>query len=153
MKRFQFTLEPLHTLRTRTEQSALETYGKAVTARQQAIERLRAARTRCEAVWSARGALLEGRASAGELDQAQSFCRSVEETVTACESSVLQSQRVVEEAWQKLLEARRSREVVDKVKERQRDRYDRDVATEEQKTLDDLAQQRAVLRGCMAGAA
>jgi flagellar FliJ protein len=151
MRRFQFTLEPLHTLRTRAEQSAQESYGRAVTARQQAIERLRAARTRCEAVWSAREALLEGRASVGELDQAHSYCRSVEETVAACESAVLQSQRVVEEAWQKLLEARQSREVVDKVKQRQRDRYDRDVAVDEQKTLDELAQQRAMTRGCMAG--
>ncbi len=142
MKRFRFSLQPLLTLRRRREQAALEQYGRAVTARQEAVETLRVARAEWETICRVRTNLLASGAAAGDLAQAQAYCRAMEEAVAACELEVLRAQRVVEQTWQKLLEARRAREVVDKYRQRQRESYDRALQRDEQKTLDDLAQHR-----------
>ena len=54
MKRFQFSLQSVLTLRQRREQAALEHYGRAVGARQQAVETLRVARAEWETIDQAR---------------------------------------------------------------------------------------------------
>ena len=142
MKRFRFSLQSLLTLRQRREQMALEHYGRSVSLRQQAVETLRVARTQWETVCRVRTTLLSKGAVAGELARAQAFCRATEESVAQCEQDVLRAQRGVEVSWQKLLEARRAREVVDKYGQRQRESYDRALQHEEQKMLDEMAQRR-----------
>ena len=142
MKRFRFSLQSVLTLRQRREQTALEDYGRAISARQQAVEALRVARVEWETVCRVRTTLLASNAVAGDLAQAQAYCRAMEETVARCELEVLRAQREVEQCWQKLLEARRAREVVDKYGQRQRESYDRALQREEQKALDEMAQRR-----------
>ena len=142
MRRFRFSLQSVLTLRQRREQAALEHYGRAVSARQQAVEALRVARAEWEAICRVRTTLLASGAAAGDLAQAQEYCRAMEETVARCEQDVLRTQRVVEQTWQKLLETRRAREVVDKYGQRQRESYDRAVQHEEQKAIDEMGQRR-----------
>ncbi|HUI06966.1 MAG TPA: flagellar export protein FliJ [Verrucomicrobiae bacterium] len=142
MKRFRFSLQSVLTLRQRREQTALEHYGRAVSERQQAVEALRVARVEWETICRLRTALLGSDAAAGDLARAQAYCRAMEETVVRYELDVLRAQRGVEQSWQKLLEARRAREVVDKYGQRQRESYDRAVQREEQKALDEMAQRR-----------
>jgi flagellar FliJ protein len=140
MKRFRFSLQSLLTLRQRREQTALEHYGRAVSARQEAVEILRAARAEWDTICRVRTTLLAAGAAAGDLARAQEYCRAMEETVARCEGDVLRAQREVESSWQKLLEARRAREMVDKYGQRQRESYDRALQREEQKALDEMAQ-------------
>jgi flagellar FliJ protein len=142
MRRFRFSLQSLLTLRQRREQAALESYGRAVSARQEAVETLRSARAEWETVCRVRTSLLLAGAPAGDLARSQAYCQATEQTVARCEEAVLRAQRGVEQAWQKLLEARRAREVVDKYGQRQRESYNRALQREEQKTIDEMAQRR-----------
>jgi len=142
MRRFRFSLQSVLTLRQRREQTALEHYGRAINARQQAVEALRVARADWETICRVRTTLLAAGTAAGDLARAQAYCRAMEETVAKCEQDVHRAQRGVEQSWEKLLEARRAREVVDKVGQRQREVYDREVQHEEQKALDEMAQRR-----------
>jgi flagellar protein FliJ len=140
MKRFRFSLESVLTLRQRREQTALEQYGRAVSARQQAVETLRVARAEWETICRVRTTLLKSEAVAGELARAQEYCRAKEDNVARREQEALRAQRVVEQTWEKLLETRRAREVVDKYGQRQRESYDRSCQREEQKAIDEMAQ-------------
>ena len=54
MKTFKFTLEAVRTLRTRQEKSALEQYGQAVQAREQAVAFLWRAREEMEKIFQER---------------------------------------------------------------------------------------------------
>jgi flagellar FliJ protein len=143
VKTFHFNLQALQTLRQRQEQKALEQYGQAVSARQSAFEKFEAVRKHCEASWALCREQITHGATAAQLAQAEAYCFSVEEQKKQCEAAVNQAQTVVDERWQTLLAARQQREAVDKYREHQFERYERELLREEQKLLDDVASRRA----------
>ncbi len=144
MKRFQFSLQALLTVRRRQEQTALEQFAQAAAARQLAIDRLSEVKRECEAAWTLRRERATTGAPAVQLAQLHDYCRVLEQLQKNCERAVKEAQRTVDLKWEKLLAARQAREAVDKFLERQRQRYDRELQREEQKMLDDMVNQRAL---------
>lgn len=142
MKRFQFSLQALQTLRQRREQTALAHYAKAIATRQKALDSLNAAEAECHKAWRISQQQRAKGAAAGEITKTQEYCHLAEEMKRACELLVAEAQKLVDQAWTKLVAARQSREAVDKFYRRQRERYDRELQRDEQKMLDELAQRR-----------
>ncbi len=138
MKPFKFTLEAVRTLRTRQEKNALEQYGKAVQTREQAIAFLWQAREEMEKIFQERLSLADG-APAAALAHLETWTGQVAAREKECLQNVQLASLRVETTWQDLMTARQEREVVEKFLDRQRERYDRALDREEQKTLDELA--------------
>ena len=145
-RRFRFTLEAVHTLRQRAEQQALETYAGALLHRHRALEQL----DRAEHDFAVNCSLLNERAArgcaAGEWSQLRQFNRSLEAHRRAAAQALAEAEREVNAALGRLLQARQQREVVDKLHERQRQHFDRELAREERRELDDLVARRGSWR-------
>lgn len=138
MKAFKFTLEAVRTLRTRQEKNALEQYGKAVQAREQATDLLWKVRGELEQIFVERRAQMDGTVAAN-LAKLEQWSGEVASREKACLQTVQLAAQRVETTWQVLLVARQEREIVEKYLGQQRDRYDRALDREEQKSLDELA--------------
>lgn len=142
MKKFHFTLQALQTLRERQEKSALELYAQAVTARQLALENLESVMRHCEESWSFCRAEMARGAEAAQIARMEAYCRTVEEQRARCAAEAQAAQRVMDQRWQKLVLARRDREAVERYRDHQHARYERELQRDEQKALDDLAGRR-----------
>lgn len=144
MKRFRFSLQALFTVLQRREQAALEVYANALTLRQQASEKLSDAQRQCQEAWDFNRQRVVSGAPAAHVMQAGQYCVLAKELQERRAEALRCAQQVVDSALEKLLEARRSREAVDKFRERQQERYNRETQREEQKVIDDLAQHAGV---------
>jgi len=144
MKTFRFTLEAVATTRRRVENVALENYAHALLVRAGALRQLEATQRELDAVWArVREEMTQGCAAA-KAAQLRLQARLLEEDRTAREEALAHAERGANQALQQMLAARKQREAVDKLRGRQRLSYDRDVARDSQKFLDELATQRAV---------
>ncbi len=145
MKGYRFTLQALLTLRARQEQAAQEIYAQALAVRHQAVIRLQEAQHECQAAQLLSRERTATGAPAAQLAQIGEYCRAMDERRERCTETLDQAQLVATQRLEKLIAARRAREVVDKFQKRQREKYDRELTREEQKLLDELATQRAPL--------
>lgn len=143
MKKFRFSLQAVLTVRQRQEQTALESFSRAVAARQQAVERLNESQRACREAWELSRVRTAAGAPAIHLAQLHDYCQNMEEFQKECVRAVAAAQVVVDQKWEKLVAARQAREAVDKFLERQRERYDRELQREEQKMFDDVSHQHA----------
>jgi flagellar export protein FliJ len=144
MKKFRFSLQAVFTVLQQREQAALEVYARALTERQRAADKLSEAQRQCEQAWDfSRQRVLAG-VYAAELTQAGQLCVLAKDLQERRAGALLCAQQVVDGALETLLEARRSREAVDKFRARQQERYNREAQREEQKVIDDLAQHAGV---------
>lgn len=148
MKPFKFTLEAVRTLRTRQEKSALEQYGKAVHAREEAMAFLWKAREELEKVFVERRKQANG-AAAASLVQLENWSVEMAAREKECLQNVQLASQRVETTWQDLIAARQEREIVEKYLDRQRERYDRSLDREEQKTLDELASRQGAFTAAL----
>jgi flagellar FliJ protein len=142
MKRFEFKLQAVLTLRQRAEQAALEKYGRAIQSRQAAAERLAAADmelSESRRLWL--NALADG-CPAAQAAQTQAFCRGLEESRRQLDEALHVADVELQRSSQHMLLARQHREAVEKYLERQRDEYDRLLRIEERKMLDDILSRR-----------
>lgn len=144
MKPFKFTLEAVRTLRSRQEKNALEQYGKAVQAREQTLAFLWKTRAEMEKIFQERLDLSDG-APASTLAHIEKWTGEVAAREKECLQNVQLASLRVETTWQNLMIARQEREIVEKYLDRQRERYDRALDREEQKTLDELASRQGAL--------
>jgi flagellar export protein FliJ len=142
MKKFRFSLAPVRTVRQRQEQVALEQYARAVRAWQLAQSALADVQLQREAAWQLRRDRALAGATAADLAQAQDYGAALETLEKRCAEAVVAALAVVDQKLNELHGARRARKTVDKFLDRQRERYDRELQREEQKTLDDLARRR-----------
>ena len=142
MKRFEFKLQAVLTLRQRAEQTALEKYSRAVQHRQAAATRLEEAEMQLsEARRQWWNALADG-CPAARAAQMLTFCHSIEERKRQCEQTLTLADVELNQASQKMLFARQQREAVETFLARQRDHYDRELRDEERKMIDDLVNRR-----------
>ena len=142
MKRFEFRLQAVLTLRQRSEQAALEKYGRAIETRQAAADRLSALDLElCDARRSWLNALADGCAAA-RAAQMLAYCHLLEERKRQCEQTLHLADVELNQASQKMLQARQQREAVENVLAHQRERHDRDLQDEERKLIDDLVNRR-----------
>lgn len=144
MKPFKFTLEAVRTLRSRQEKNALEHYGKAVQAREQALAFLWKIREEMDKIFQERLDLSDG-APASALAHLEQWTGEVAAREKECLKNIQLASLRVETTWQDLMIARQEREIVEKYLGRQRERYDRALDREEQKTLDELAGRQGAL--------
>jgi flagellar export protein FliJ len=142
MKSFHFTLEAVGTLRQRQEQKAMEQYAQSLIARRRAVDGLEAVERQLSACWEDWRGRLAGGCAAAEAAQAHAYQRSLTQRRDECIQALETAERRVNAALHGMLLARQQREVVDKCFDKQKARYQRELARGEQKFLDDLAGRR-----------
>ena len=139
MKRFRFTLAALKTLRERREQEATEAYGKALQVEQQAKAELARAKATLDQAWQDRQAILDQGVAARDMVQLLAYCQNLQRHCQTQENQVALARQSLRQKWDRLLVARREREVVDQFLQRQKHRHSLECLAEEQKLLDELA--------------
>lgn len=142
MKRFEFKLQAVLTLRQRTEQLALESYSRALQGRQAAADRLvEVGMELSEARRQWLNALADG-CPAVRAVQMQAFCHALEARRKECEHALHLAELELSQASQRLLLARQQREAVERYQARQRAEYEQQLRIEERKLIDDLVGRR-----------
>jgi flagellar FliJ protein len=142
MKRFEFKLQAVLTLRQRVEQIALEKYARAIQNRQVAADEVVASEmelSEARRLWL--NALADG-CPAVRAAQMLGFCHLLEERKKQCEVALNLADVELTQASQTMLLARQQREAVEKFLDRQRERYDRQIREDERKMIDDLVSRR-----------
>lgn len=142
MKKFTFSLSALHTLRQRQAQQALEDYGRATHALKQAHTRLGALQATCEDLQAVLREQLVNGTSSQEIEQLSDYATFVDEQRQRAENAVDRARLAATQRWQTLLLARQLCETVEKLLQRERETYERELTREEQNALDDLAGRR-----------
>jgi flagellar export protein FliJ len=145
MKKFRFTLQALFTVHQQREQAALKVYARALTDRQDASQKLSDAERQCQEAWDFNRQRMVSGAPAAHLWQAEQYCALAKKFLEQRAEALLCAQRVVDRALKTLLEARQSREAVDRFRTRQQEHHRRETQREEQKIIDDLAQHTEVI--------
>ena len=147
MKRFEFKLQAVLTLRQRAEQGALAQYARAIQHRQAVVARFEEAEMALsEARRQWLNVLADG-CPAARAAQVLGYCHLLEERKRQCEQTLNLAEVELNQASQRMLHARQHREAVETFHEGQRERYDRKVREEEQKLMDDLVNRRPVTQG------
>jgi flagellar export protein FliJ len=142
MKSFHFTLEPVLIIRERQEREAEEKYAQALADQRKALAALRDAERELDLAFAEhRRRLVEG-APVVFLVQQQLYCAHVESSRKTVANQASAAEEKVKAAVQAMVVARQQREVVEKFRSNQRAVYDRQLSTEEQKLLDELAGRR-----------
>ena len=142
MKRFEFKLQAVLTLRQRAEQSALEKYSRAIQTRQAAADRLAESEmelSEARRIWL--NALADG-CPAVQAAQLLGYGHMIEERKRQCEQTLGLADIDLNQASQKMLFARQQREAVETFMDRQRESYDQQLREEERKLIDDLVSRR-----------
>lgn len=144
MKKFRFTLQALLTVRQQAEQKALESYSRALAARQEAHQRLLAAnRELAQASDDLARELAEG-APAARASLSRAWCQVLETRQQHAARSLQEAEAALQQAHRSMLATRQDREAVENFQDQQHQRYDRQLLREEQKVLDDLVSSRFV---------
>jgi flagellar export protein FliJ len=143
MKPFRFPLETLRTLRQHKEEEARERYAKTLRACEEAAARVQAASVELTACWKTLCDKLAAGVTGDELLRARAWCNVLELRVRERAAALEQARHAVDAVWNELMIATREREGLDRLHEKRRRTYDRDVQREEQKNLDELALQLA----------
>jgi flagellar export protein FliJ len=139
MKRFQFNLQAVLTLRQREEQKAMEAYAKELLGRQQALVRLGEVESELDHARAAWKQSASAGCSAYKLVQAQLSYTKLSERRDLCARHLSEAERRTNAALNAMLAVRQQRRIVDKYYDKRRAEYDHDVMTMEQKESDELA--------------
>ena len=143
MKRFQFSLEPLLTLRRHKETMAREAYARALQACEAAAARLESASLELTRCWRAVNETLEAGAMGLELLRARAWCNVLELRVKERASALEEARHAVDAVWQNLVVATRDREMLQRLREKREHLHAEENQRAEQKVSDDLAIQIA----------
>ncbi len=142
MKPFRFTLHALLTLRQRQEHAALEHYARALLDQQQARTQLDRVEQQLNRAWNELQSQLDRGCDAAVILQSRNHGAAIErrrfEAQNALDQAVLQVQRALVDT----LNARRQREAVDTLREKQRFAHERECLRLEHKVLDEFASRR-----------
>lgn len=117
----------------------MERYAQATIARQKAIDALRNALNAVESSWAQWQQRVAMGCSAGDLSRDRQHCQELELHQKACEKALKGAEDVVDAAWKAWVAARQQRETVDRVRDLQKEEYDKLLQQEEQKLLDEMA--------------
>ena len=153
MKKFRFTLQALLTVRQQAEQTALENYSRALSARQEARDRLVQAEREMNEAFNELNAELNEGASAARASLSRAWCQVLEQRQTHATRALQDAEAALQEAQRKMFASRQDREAVEQYQDNQRRRYDRELLREEQKIIDDLVNSRLVPAVSWKGAA
>jgi flagellar export protein FliJ len=143
MKKFQFSLQPLRTLREHKEEVARERYAGALRNCEQAAARVQVASTELSGCWSSLREKLAAGVGGNDLLRTRAWCNVLEMRVKERASALEEARRAVDAVWQDLMQTTRDREALDRFHDKRRAAYDRDVQHEDQKLMDEMAIQFA----------
>jgi flagellar export protein FliJ len=143
MKPFHFSLEPLRSLRKQKEEVVRERYAQTVRACEEAAARVQAASVELTACWKTLCEKLAAGVTGDDLLRARAWCNVLELRVKERASALEQARLAVDAVWKELVVATRDRETLDKLHDKRRHAYDRELQREEQKYLDELSVQLA----------
>ena len=132
------------TIRVNQEKKALEALAEAQRALETAEARLRAVRHEIDELHGARRDALKNRATSESLHQMQHGLRALKEQIVQAQADVEKEQGVVNERSQALLDARKKREIVEKLYDKKHASHSAGVARAEQRVLDDFATLKSV---------
>ncbi len=132
------------TIRLNQEKKALEAFAEAQRALETAEARLRAVRHEIDELHGSRRDALRIRVTSENLHQMQHGLRALKEQLVQAQGNVQKEQGVVNERSQVLLDARKKREVVEKLYDKKRASHSAEVARAEQRILDDFATLKSV---------
>jgi flagellar FliJ protein len=148
MKAFRFRLQVVLTLRQEAEQAAQQLCARAFLALEQATDRLRSAEAAVAADDQRRRSRLAAGLRAAELEQSRLYSALLDERRTQMAREAARAQQQMEEARHKLRLATRQREILERLRDRQRRAYDYQAARSEQKLLDEFSRCAPMLAGC-----
>lgn len=142
MKRFRSKVVALLDLRRRREDQVLQDHAKVLHSRQMAQDRLHAVTGSLDALrLEIRQAMTTG-CSASVLSQFHGYGLQLEREVQEARMALQRAEKAVADSLQKVLEARRQRESVEKFQSRERELHEREALREDQKRLDEIALRR-----------
>jgi len=139
MKRFQFNLQAVLTLRQREEQNAMDAYAKELLDRQQALVRLGEVEAELDQARAEWRLSASNGCSAFKLVQAQLSYTKLSDRRDLCARSVAEAERRTNIALAAMLEGRQKRRIVDKYYDKRRAEFDQSLMAMEQKESDELA--------------
>lgn len=139
MKRFQFSLQPVLTLREQKEQQAQQVYAQAVRVCEDIASRIQLLRQEIEACWATEREELLAGTSALVLAQGHAFLCALEDRQKTLNAELKAARARAQQAWQALVVATRDRDALDHFRDKMFSAHQRNAAREEQKFLDELA--------------
>lgn len=141
MKPFCFSLQALRALKQQAEESARVHYAGTLRACKEAAARVQKASVELTECWTGLCTKLAAGVNNGELLHARAWCNVLELRVKERAAALESARHAVDAAWEKLMVANRERQVLDRLHDRQRSAYNRDLQAAEQKALDEAALQ------------
>lgn len=144
MKPFRFSLQAVLTIRVNQERKALESFAQAQRALEAAETRFRAIRNDIDELHGARRDVLRKMAVSESLQQMQHGLRALQERIIGAQADVQKERAVVADRSRTLLEARKRREVVEKLYHKRRATHAIQAVRAEQRVLDDFATLKGV---------
>jgi flagellar export protein FliJ len=139
MKQFQFSLEPLRTLRKQKERTAQQRYARALALSDQAAVRLQKATDDLAGAYENIVRELAHGLSADQIMALRNWCTVLEIRRNECRAGLEETRRATEKAFKEMVVAVRDREALERFYEKSREAYDREAQREEQKHLDEMA--------------
>lgn len=143
MRRFEFSLQKVLDFRQRREEQAIRAFAEAQAQwmhEQTVLHRLLIEREEC-----LRRSHRHQHLTVELLAVEQTYLSALEERIMAQRERVAEAEKVLEEKRQALIEAQRERKALERLREKQYERWRQEMLHAEQKALDDLATVRAVL--------
>jgi flagellar export protein FliJ len=131
MKQFQFSLEPLRTLRKQKERAAQQRYARALSLSDRAAAQLQKASDELAGAYENIVHELARGLSAAQIMGLRNWCTVLEIRRNECRAALEETRRATVAA--------RERESLERFYEKSREAYDREAQREEQKHLDELA--------------
>jgi flagellar FliJ protein len=142
MRRFEFSLQKVLDYRRRREEQAIRAFAQAqaqLLHEQAVLHRLLVEREEC-----LRRSHRRQRLTMELLDVEQTYLTTLERRIEAQRERVAEVEKVLEERRQALIEARRERKALERLREKHYEQWRQETLRTEQKALDELATMRAV---------
>ena len=147
MKRFKFRLEAVLTLRKREETLALEKYALAVQARETATSVLRRSEGELTSARSTFDEDIQRGVSAEKFAWMSEYFTHLESHCESSRKELLMRSEAVKETLGGLMRTKQNREIVDRFRDQQWNRFRQEFQREEEKLIEDLSNGRTAIAG------
>jgi len=144
MKPFEFKLKTVLAVRVNEEARAGEVHSEAKTFLEEALIQKRAVKEAIESNLSACQQAFDGQASSGTLAHLQKALRELRGQLAELEPMVSERQEFADVKWKELLVARRRREALEKMRNKQQAEFNQEMELSEQKAVDEMVLMREV---------
>jgi flagellar export protein FliJ len=138
MKPFRFPLKSLRVLREQKERMMQKRYVEALRASDVAAVKFDAGAHELAAAWTALCEEVAEGATFAKLHQTRAWCGELERRCDQLAAALKTARRMAHDAWREMALATRDREALDRLRDKSRRAFDREVQRDEQKQLDEM---------------